>query len=195
MDARSNVVSTYNLTTNEFGSAAGAFDLAEGAMLGSYRISAEALGQTNEQTFEVQEYQKPEFEVTIEPSALALVGGDVMDVDVVVSYFTGQPVQEATLVFTPYVNQSYYGYFWEEASWISPGLSIPKARLTPMDITIFHSLCPLEITVIITFTIISKEIGCFRSMPATPPVRLSARALTSPSYSSNEKVHWFLQMV
>ena len=63
---KSEQVYTKTLTADEYGGVAGEFELPVDAALGVYRISHTTGGQYGGQTFRVEEYKKPEFEVKIE---------------------------------------------------------------------------------------------------------------------------------
>ena len=115
-DARDNVVQTFELATNTFGSANGEFQLAEGAMLGDYNLEAVLEGESQRQVFKVQDYRKPDYQVAITTDAAHYVLGDAIQVEVDASYFFGQPVANATLSIQRYELQPYYSYWWEDSS-------------------------------------------------------------------------------
>jgi hypothetical protein len=64
-DARDNVVSTQVLTTTRFGTLHGAFELADEPVLGVWNLETEVANQIARQPFKVEEYRKPEYEVTV----------------------------------------------------------------------------------------------------------------------------------
>ncbi|MBK9055855.1 MAG: hypothetical protein IPL78_34620 [Chloroflexi bacterium] len=64
-DSRNNTIREETLLTNSFGTINGSFTLAEGAMLGPYRLVI-SLGEYHKsQNFKVEDYRKPEYEVTL----------------------------------------------------------------------------------------------------------------------------------
>ena len=103
-DSRENVVQTFELTTNHFGSVNGEFVLADGAMLGEYHVEIVAPdGHTVSQLFKVEDYRKPDYEVTMSTDADVYLKGDDVSVTVDSAYFFGEPVVNAdvsVLLFT-----------------------------------------------------------------------------------------------
>ena len=111
-DARNNIVQTVQLATNPFGTVNGEFHLAEGAMLGSYRIETALDGETHSQVFKVQDYRKPDYRVTLAPDSNSYVVGDTIKIDLEASYFYGKPVPDASMVVKQYeLGQNYC--WWE----------------------------------------------------------------------------------
>lgn len=94
-DARQNVVQTQELTTNSFGTVNGQFQIAEGASLGIYTIEATFNGTAHPQIFKVEDYRKPDYEVTVSTDAAAYVRGDTAEVTIDTAYFFGEPVANA----------------------------------------------------------------------------------------------------
>lgn len=89
------VVYKRTLTADAFGGAADSFALEEGAILGSYGITVgDGLGNL---AFRVEEYRKPEFEVTVSAPEKALLLGDTASVRVEARYYFGFPVANATV--------------------------------------------------------------------------------------------------
>ena len=99
-DARNNVVQTYDLTTNDLGSVNGAFDLAEGAMLGDYAVEValdgtDGTASSHRQTFKVEDYRKPDYQVTVTPSTTRVTADERVQVAIKSEYFFGEPVPDA----------------------------------------------------------------------------------------------------
>lgn len=94
-DARNNVVRTFELATNEFGAIDGEFQLAENIMLGEYAVEIEVDGETHRQDFQVEEYRKPDYEVTLLPSAEHVIAGEEVKVLIESDYYFGEPVANA----------------------------------------------------------------------------------------------------
>ncbi|MFH1235006.1 MAG: MG2 domain-containing protein [Candidatus Diapherotrites archaeon] len=121
-DAKWNEVFKGEFTTNEFGSFEGTFTLADEPPLGSYYIEA-TKGQMQEATanyysgsisFQVQEYRKPEFEVTVNPSKDVFIGGEKARVEIKAEYLFKAPVQNAKVlyrVYSSYYQSPCYGYW------------------------------------------------------------------------------------
>ncbi len=99
-DARNNVVRTTEEALNEFGMFHGEFALAEGAMLGDYKLEIEMLATDDraayraEQLFKVEDYRKPDYQIELNLSDTALVAGGTLSVTGEVSYFFGEPLAD-----------------------------------------------------------------------------------------------------
>ncbi len=111
-DARNNVVRTVTMTTNAFGTVHGQFSLAEGAMLGDYAIEVALDDDVHRQPFKVQDYRKPDYQVTVTTDAEHYVAGQPIQVRVEARYFFGEPVANAQLVVRQYTLRPYY--WWDE---------------------------------------------------------------------------------
>jgi uncharacterized protein YfaS (alpha-2-macroglobulin family) len=94
-DARNNVVQTQALTTNDFGTVNGRFPIAEGASLGVYTVEVTLDGTAHSQIFKVEDYRKPDYEVTVSTDATAYVKGDTAEITIDTAYFFGEPVANA----------------------------------------------------------------------------------------------------
>ncbi len=111
-DARDNVAATQVLTPTEFGTIYGAFQLADEPMLGTWNLETEVEGTATRQPLKVEEYRKPEYEVTVHTSQPAYVLGETISVTVEAAYYFGQPVTAAQVelrVYPSYPDGSYYG--------------------------------------------------------------------------------------
>lgn len=126
IDSRDNVVLTKWLATDAFGAVHDSFAVAEGAMLGEYAVEVEPIrpgggsDPVTRQTFQVEEYRKPDFSVTLTPAAPAMISGDVITVTVEAQYLFGEPVAGARVSLKRFRAYEYYDYwsdgetFWEE---------------------------------------------------------------------------------
>ncbi len=123
-DARDNVVSTRFLATDEFGAVYDSFFVADGAMLGEYAVEVEPVrpgggsDAPTRQTFQVEEYRKPDFSVTAEPAAPEVLAGETLTVTIAADYLFGEPVAGARVAVKTYRLWN-YGYWnaddmWEE---------------------------------------------------------------------------------
>jgi uncharacterized protein YfaS (alpha-2-macroglobulin family) len=115
-DARNNVVQTIELVANDFGTVNGQFQLAEGAMLGDYAIEI-SLAAVNgrdpgiyRQTFKVEDYRKPDYQVTVTTDATTYIDGDTIAVTIDTRYYFGEPVANATLSVQRYNLEP--AYYW-----------------------------------------------------------------------------------
>ncbi|HTL52676.1 MAG TPA: MG2 domain-containing protein, partial [Planctomycetota bacterium] len=113
------------LTTNDFGTVFGEMKLSETAALGQYWIqvyqdNARWGTQVNGgNTFRVEEYKKPEYEVSVKSDVeQARIGGKV-HATVTAKYYYGAPVTQATVQYK--VQRKRYNYTWSpggEWSWL-----------------------------------------------------------------------------
>ncbi|MFA5161350.1 MAG: MG2 domain-containing protein [Elusimicrobiales bacterium] len=102
------------LSVNDMGSAAGAFTVPAGKLLGQYRVSAsvseygrEFSGQAE---FSVEEYKRPEFEVKLASAAASFRYGSPARVEGGVRYYFGSPVPGASVKYT--VRRAGYVFPW-----------------------------------------------------------------------------------
>jgi uncharacterized protein YfaS (alpha-2-macroglobulin family) len=119
-DPRGNTVATQAVTSGEFGSVSGKMELTSGAPLGAYSLlvswsDEKPDGKNEKQTvgsgsasFRVEEYKKPEFEVTVAPGTPAgpdgapgvFRVGDPVTAKIVARYYFGAPVAKAKVKYT-----------------------------------------------------------------------------------------------
>jgi uncharacterized protein YfaS (alpha-2-macroglobulin family) len=104
-----------DLPLSDRGTFSGQIDLGDEAPLGSYNITA-AVGEAKSSGyFEVQEYKKPEFKVTVKgPKEFAAVGEKVR-FNIGANYFFGAPVTNAEVHYYIY-KQRYYHWWWGDES-------------------------------------------------------------------------------
>lgn len=114
-DARNNVVQTIELTTNNYGTVNGEFQVAEGAMLGNYAIELVLDGESHRQSFQVEDYRKPDYAVTVTTDKDVYVTGETIAVDVQAEYFFGEPVADAQTALNLYFLTENYAYGWSES--------------------------------------------------------------------------------
>jgi alpha-2-macroglobulin len=103
------------LPLSDRGTFSGQIDLGDEAPLGSYNVTA-AVGEAKSSGyFEVQEYKKPEFKVTVKgPKEFAAVGEKVR-FNINANYFFGAPVTNADVHYYIY-KQRYYHWWWGDES-------------------------------------------------------------------------------
>jgi alpha-2-macroglobulin len=102
-------------TTNDFGSFNSEFDLTRGASLGSYSIS----GTGFYGSFEVEEYIKPEYSVTVTPSKGYGIQGEQLRATVEAKYLFGGLVSGAKVRYTV-TKAPYYRYEWGDEVYDGP---------------------------------------------------------------------------
>lgn len=95
------------------GSFSGELELAAGAPLGYYRIEVKAGDATASGGFEVQEYKKPEYKVTVKASAPYISVGNNAQFTVEAKYFFGAPVTNAEVQYYIY-RSPYYHWWWDD---------------------------------------------------------------------------------
>lgn len=92
------------------GSFSGEADLAEEAPTGGYSIVAEANGSESRYYFEVDEYKKPEYKVTVSAPKKFVGVGEKTNFTIEAKYFFGAPVNNADVKF--YIYRSRYYHPW-----------------------------------------------------------------------------------
>lgn len=121
-DARNNAVRTMNLITNDFGAVNGQFEIAEGATLGSYNLEIIIGQDTSKREFKVQEYRKPDYDVTVTTPQTRYVSGDFVPVTISVQTFFGEPISSGTVSILNYYASpySYWDQNYGSVSWRLP---------------------------------------------------------------------------
>ena len=108
LDARGNTLESTELLTNSFGTIHSTFTISEGAMLGHYQIEAEIDGFITLQTFQVEDYRKPDYQIkltSLQPEREnKFVRGDEMKVKINAAYYFGEPLANAKLDVKFYYN-------------------------------------------------------------------------------------------
>ncbi|HUV39323.1 MAG TPA: MG2 domain-containing protein, partial [Planctomycetota bacterium] len=99
-DPRNEKVLEQNYTVDDFGGAAGELELKKDATLGVYRLMVkQGNNHKGGGTFRVEEYKKPEFEVTVEAPKDPVALGDKVTAKVQAKYYFGAPVLEARVKY------------------------------------------------------------------------------------------------
>ena len=111
---------TLELTVSEFGTVAGSFDLEDECPLGHWRIRVNTTGtggySCSDASFLVEEYKKPEYEVTIDAGNTQYHLGEKIAATVSAKYFYGEPVKEAEVTYQVFRSHRYW-YFRSPGSW------------------------------------------------------------------------------
>src|SRR6266566_1669856 len=108
-DPNSANIYTKELPLSPRGTFNGEIEISETAPLGSYRIAAEVDGGNAGGTFEVAEYKKPEYKVTVSAPGKFVQAGQKANFSIDARYFFGSPVANAEVKY--YVYRSRY-YVW-----------------------------------------------------------------------------------
>lgn len=100
---RGEKILTKNVKTDEYGGFEFDWQAPEDAMLGVYRFHVRGIGPnqiSGGNTFRVEEYKKPEYEVTVEAPDKPVALGEVIKAKVKANYYFGAPVTEGTVKVT-----------------------------------------------------------------------------------------------
>jgi alpha-2-macroglobulin len=120
-DGRNNLVQTFGLKANEFGSVDGSFRLEDEAVLGEYTIEAIVNGESQTQNFLVQDYRKPDYSVTLRAvdadPARKIVAGDTVQLEAEAKFYFGQPVAGASVTTAAFYLRTSYDYSWQSDLW------------------------------------------------------------------------------
>ncbi|NCC99574.1 MAG: hypothetical protein EOL95_07735 [Bacteroidia bacterium] len=94
-DANYKIINESDFITNDFGSFSGSFKLPSNAMQGAYYI------QTNNgsETFRVESYKRPTFDVKIEQTKAAYTFGDTISIKGSAMYYAGYPLRKANVKY------------------------------------------------------------------------------------------------
>lgn len=116
-DSKNNTVLKEKKTLNDFGALSGKFKLGEEPPIGQYQIVVRVGGQEHWQSFTVEEYRKPEFEVVVTPDKARALLGDSITFDIDVKYYFGEPVKDAELRYEVNAAPVYSYWGWGRYSW------------------------------------------------------------------------------
>lgn len=98
------------LPVSEMGTFYGELELDEEAALGYYYIWAQINDEGFSGSFQVAEYRKPEFQVSVETDQPAYVQGDKINVSALATYYFGGPVAEADARWAVLTNDYFFNY-------------------------------------------------------------------------------------
>jgi uncharacterized protein YfaS (alpha-2-macroglobulin family) len=114
------VVFNKELSVSAHGTLAADFDLAADAALGYYNIdfSGKANGSDDDEyegggggSFYVEEYKKPEYQVTVKPATPRVLQGNAIQASIEARYFFGEPVAGAKVTYVVHTAQHWW---WDE---------------------------------------------------------------------------------
>ena len=100
------------LPLSDRGTFSGQIDLGDEAALGNYSIAASIGEVVTGGYFEVQEYKKPEFKVTVKTPQQFVAVGQKAQFTISANYFFGAPVTKADVHYYIY-RQRYYHWWWD----------------------------------------------------------------------------------
>ncbi|TWT29351.1 MG2 domain protein [Posidoniimonas corsicana] len=95
-DGRNEKVQEVTLTSNAYGAIEGEYELPDGATLGAYQLNVLGHGAGG---FRVEEYKKPEYEVTVEAPHDGVALGEKFTAKIEARYYFGSPVVNAVVKY------------------------------------------------------------------------------------------------
>jgi uncharacterized protein YfaS (alpha-2-macroglobulin family) len=95
------------------GTFAGDLDLPEESPLGSYSINATVGDASSTGYFQVAEYKKPEYKVSVKTAQGYVMAGQKAKFTVAANYYFGAPVARANVKYYVYRSRYYYGWWYE----------------------------------------------------------------------------------
>ena len=105
------------LAADGYGGIEGEFKIPSGAPLGVYRISHGRSSVYGGQTFRVEEYKKPEFEVSVEAPVKPVMLGEKITATIKAAYYFGSPVTEARVKYkvlrSKHDSRWYPRFYWD----------------------------------------------------------------------------------
>ena len=121
-DAKGQKVFEKSLRSDEYGGLAGEYTLPKGTALGRYQLQIVGQGGGS---FRVEEYKKPEFEVTVEAPKEPIMLGEKIAATIQAKYYFGAPVTDAKVKYkvlrSDYSQQWYptgvWDWFYEPGYW------------------------------------------------------------------------------
>ncbi len=115
VDPEEKVLWRQTVKVDRFGSVSGTFPVPASTALGYYTIRLTNGDETANGAFEVQEYRKPEFEVTVVPAERIVVQGQKATVTIKAKYYFGQPVARGAVTYALHKSSYYSPYRWMDS--------------------------------------------------------------------------------
>lgn len=129
-----NLLQRDTIQVNEFGSAAGEFEITNNCYLGSYRITLRTKNRwLNAVDFRVEEYKQPTFEVAMNAPTQTYRLNDSVTVTGDAKAFAGYAVQGATVTYE--VTRRLYFPFHYRNWWLCPYQARPQAEVAHGEVT------------------------------------------------------------
>ncbi|GMV36408.1 MAG: hypothetical protein AMXMBFR61_09160 [Fimbriimonadales bacterium] len=102
---------TQEIVSSSSGSFDGSFKLSESLVPGTYWVRADlGDGMVGSAAFDIAEYRKPEYRVTLTPSANPVIAGENLVFRLEAKYYFGAPLAGASVRWSAFVNQDWYGW-------------------------------------------------------------------------------------
>ena len=115
-DPNDKVIVRRQLAVDEFGAVALSFPVPASGALGSYTLRVQSGEHQALSAFEVQEYRKPEFEVTVRPVTRMILQGQTARVTVQARYYFGQPVANGRVQWVMSQQPYFSALRWDEGA-------------------------------------------------------------------------------
>ncbi|MBE7560038.1 carboxypeptidase regulatory-like domain-containing protein [bacterium] len=112
-DSRNQTVAEGTVPLNAMGSTSGLFRLGEEAPLGTYRISVSDGRFSGQAVFEVEEYRKPEYLLTVDADRPYSLGGESIRFRLHAMYFFGSPLAGVPVRYNLYSSEYAWGGYGE----------------------------------------------------------------------------------
>ena len=109
-DDQGNIIYEKDLPVSEMGTFNGSITLDQEAGLGYYSLEVSRDSLYNSIGFQVAEYRKPEFIVSVTPQATQVLAGEEIVVNVSAQFFFGGPVSDAAVQWTVLSDQYFFEY-------------------------------------------------------------------------------------
>lgn len=107
-DSANKVILTKQVELSAHGTATADLVLDDDAALGYYYISLRAKGLSGSGNFYVEDYKKPEYQVTVKPTQAHLLQGSTIEATITARYFFGEPVAGAKVTYVVHTSQHYW---------------------------------------------------------------------------------------
>ncbi len=120
-DAGGDVLLRTRRQVDAFGALDASLTLPEGAALGQYTVAVNVEDARASGAFDVQEYRKPEYEVSVTPTRRFARQGETVDVVVRARYYFGQPVRHAAVALV--VQEAPY---YSPLRWVDEGEEVEE---------------------------------------------------------------------
>lgn len=136
-DPNDKVIARRSVAVSDYGTVQASVEIPAGAALGYYSTRVNSDTAVAYGSFEVQEYRRPEFDVTVTPATPFAVQGDTALVSVSARYYFGQPVSDGFLTYGVYHTPYWSPLRWTDSpedsgdNWYGSGIEVGQfqARL------------------------------------------------------------------
>ncbi|MGA9061495.1 MAG: MG2 domain-containing protein [Terracidiphilus sp.] len=105
------IVFNKELPFSAHGTVAADFDLDSDAALGYYSIDFNGNFESGSGSFYVEDYKKPEYQVTVKPTVPRVLQGNTIQATIEARYFFGEPVSGAKVTYVVHTSTHYW---WDE---------------------------------------------------------------------------------